>query len=106
MAKKRLSIAEQHLKSNNKELFYSEILKAIFGYVGDKFNVPFADMNKEKIIELLKSKQVSEPTIQQLIESIDNCEYAKYAPSAVSSDLARIYSNTVELITKVEDEIK
>jgi hypothetical protein len=106
MARKRLSIAEQHLKSNNKELFYIEIFKALYGYISDKLNIPVADLNKDHISETLKTKNVSEITIQQLITTLDNCEYARYAPSAVSGDLNSIYNNTVELITKIENEVK
>jgi hypothetical protein len=106
MAKKRLSLAEQHLKLNNKELFYSEVFKAVFGYISDKFNIPLADLNKENIINILTSKNISESTIQRLIEIINKCEYARYAPSQVSDELSTIYSNTVEVITKVEDEFK
>lgn len=106
MAKKRLSVAEQHLKLNNKELFYIEIFKALYGYISDKLNMPVADLNKEHISETLQTKNVSAETILKLITTLDNCEYARYAPSAVSGDLNGIYSNTVELITKIEDEIK
>jgi hypothetical protein len=106
IAKKRLSIAEQHLKSNNKEQFYIEIFKALYGYIGDKLNINAADLNKEHISEILKTKNVNDLTIQQLISTLDNCEYARYAPSAVSGDLNSIYNNTVELIMKIENEIK
>ncbi len=105
MAKKRLSLAEQHLKSGNKELFYIEIFKALYGYISDKLNIPVADLNKEHISQTLKSKNVSDATIEKLISTLDNCEYARYAPSAVSGDLSGIYNNTVELIAKTEDEI-
>lgn len=106
MAKKRLSIAEQHLKSNNKEQFYIEIFKALYGYIGDKLNISAADLNKEHISEMLKTKQVNDITIQELNTTIDSCEYARYAPSAASGDLNSIYNSTVELIMKIEDEIK
>jgi len=106
MAKKRLVLAEQHLKSNNKELFYSEVFKAVFGYISDKFNIPLADLNKEHITIILTAKKINDPTIQQLIDIINKCEYARYAPSAVSDELSNIYSNTVEVITKIEDEAK
>lgn len=105
MARKRLSIAEQHLKANNKELFYIEIFKALYGYISDKLNIPLADLNKEHISSTLKKRAVSEPTIEKLITTLDNCEFARYAPSSVSGDLNGIYNNTVELITKIEDEI-
>lgn len=106
MAKKRLSLAEQYLKSNNKEQFYVEIFKALYGYISDKLNILAADLNKEHISDKLKAKSVNEATIQQLITTLDNCEYARYAPSAASGDLNGIYQNTVELITKIENEIK
>ncbi len=106
MAKKRLSLAEQYLKSNNKEQFYMEIFKSLYGYISDKLNILAADLSKEHISNTLKAKNVNEATIQQLIETLDNCEYARYAPSAVSGDLNSIYTKTVELITKIEHEIK
>ena len=106
MAKKRLSAAEQHLKINNKELFYIEIFKALYGYISDKLNMPVADLNKEHISETLQSKNVNTETILKLITTLDNCEYARYAPSAVSGDLNHIYNSTVELITTIENEIK
>ena len=106
MAKKRLSAAEQHLKSNSKEPFYVEIFKALHGYISNKLNIPVADLNKEHISESLKTRSVSDDTISKLIATLDNCEFAHYAPGAASGDLNGIYHSTVELITKIEDEIK
>ncbi|HEY0029648.1 MAG TPA: BatD family protein [Bacteroidia bacterium] len=105
MARKRLSLASQHLKSNNKELFYIEIFRSLYGYLSDKLNIPVSDLNKEFISEKLKNKQVSGNTIGQLMSTLDNCEYARYAPGAVSGDLQNIYNSTVDLITKIEDEV-
>lgn len=105
MARKRLTVAEGHLNSNNKELFYIEIFKSLYGYISDKLNLPVAELNKEHISETLKSRSVSAPTIEKLMTTLDNCEFARYAPSAASGDLKGIYDNTVELITKIEDEI-
>jgi hypothetical protein len=106
MAKKRLTQAEEYLKANNKELFYLEISKSLYGYIGDRFNIPGADLSKENISEMLKNKSVSETTIAKLISTLDNCEFARYAPGSVSGDLLLIYNDTVELITKIEHEIK
>jgi len=103
MAKKRLILAEQYLKSNNKEKFYVEIFNALYGYVGDKLNILIADLNKEHISEKLIARSVDSETIQQLLTTLDNCEYARYSPSAVSSDINDIYNNAVQLITKIED---
>ncbi|MGQ0829664.1 MAG: BatD family protein [Bacteroidota bacterium] len=106
MAKKQLSLAEKHLKTNSKEPFYVEIFKALYGYISNKLNIPVADLNKEHISSTLKSKNVTKNTIHQLITTLDNCEYAHYAPNAASGNLKDIYNSTVELITKIEDEIR
>jgi hypothetical protein len=105
MAKKRLVLAEKHLKENNKEQFYIEIFKALYGYISDKLNIPVAELNKEHISEKLKNSNVTDATTTELIAILDSCEYARYAPSAVSGDLKNIYNTTVELITKIESEI-
>lgn len=106
LAKKHLSVAESHLNTNNKELFYIEILKAIYGYIGDRFNISAAELNKEHIAQTLKNKQVDVAVVQQLLSLIDSCEFARYAPSAASADLKSIYNSSTELIIKIEDGLK
>jgi len=106
LAKKQLSIAEKHLLLNNKDLFFNEVLNALNNYVGDKFNMSVLDLSKDKISEMLLSKQVNEQTIQQLLETLNTCEYAKYAPSSVTGDLNKVYVDTLELISKIEEQIK
>jgi hypothetical protein len=74
--------------------------------VGDKFNMSVVDLSKDKISEMLLSKQVNEQTIQQLLETLNTCEYAKYAPSSVTGDLNKVYIDTLELISQIEEQIK
>jgi hypothetical protein len=105
MAKKRLQLAEGHMRSGNKEAFYSEISKALYGYISDKLNIPAAELNKDTISARLQSKNVSANSVMKLLQVLDNCEYARYAPSAVSGNLQSIYSDTVALITDTENEI-
>lgn len=106
LAKKQLTIAEKHMLSNNKDLFFSEVLNALNKYIGDKFALPIADLSKERITEMLLSKQVKDETAKQLINTLNTCEYAKYAPSAVTGDLKQVYQDTIELISKIEEQIK
>jgi hypothetical protein len=106
LAKKQLSIAEKHLHLNNKDLFFNEVLNALNNYVGDKFNMSVVDLSKENISDMLLSKQVNEQTIQQLLETLNTCEYAKYAPSSVTGDLNKVYIDTLELISQIEEQIK
>ncbi len=106
LAKKQLVIAEKHMTSNNKDLFFTEILNALNNYIGDKFALPIADLSKERITEMLLSRNVSEATAKHLIDTLNTCEFAKYAPSAVTGDLKQVYNDTIELISQIEEQIK
>ena len=106
MAKKQLAIAEKHMISNNKDLFFTEVLNALNNYIGDKFALSIVDLSKEKISDMLLSRNVSDATTKNLIDTLNTCEYAKYAPSAVTGDLKKVYQDTIELISQIEEQIK
>jgi len=106
MAKKQLVLAEKHLKQNVTDLFFIEVSKALYDYVSNKFNIPLAELNKENISKNFMEKNVTADTLDEFMQTIDKCEYAKYAPSAVTNDLQSVYDKAVELISKIENEIK
>jgi hypothetical protein len=105
-AKKQLVSAEKQMKQNNKEAFYTEVTNALNSYLGNKFNIPVADLSKENITKELQLRQIRPDTQVKLFDTINQCEYAKYAPGAVSGDLQAVYNNTVELISAIESELK
>lgn len=104
-ARKRLQIAAGCMKQNNKESFYEEILKALWGYLGDKFNILSSELSREKVMEILSSKNTKEDILKQLNGLLDECELARYALSAVSSNLKEIYDKTADLISQFENII-
>lgn len=106
IAKKQLVQAEKHMQQNEKELFFNETLNALNKYISDKFAIAIADLSKEKIKEMLLQKQMDELIITRLIDTLNTCEYAKYAPSAVTGDLNKVYNDTVQLISDIENRFK
>jgi hypothetical protein len=106
MAKKQLVVAEKQMKANNKEQFFDEVLNALHKYIGNKFGLSIADLSKDRISDMLLSRHVSQDTTTRVIDTLNTCEYAKYAPSAVTGDLKKVYDDTVELISQIEEQIK
>jgi hypothetical protein len=106
MARKRLGIAEQHMQAGNKEKFYDEIFRALYGYLSDKLNIPVADLSKESISAALMQKNVPAGNIERLRQTIETCEFVRYAPSAAPGDLGKVYADSVDLITKLEEETR
>ena len=105
LAKKRLKIAYKYLKENNKENFYEEVIKAIWGYLSDKLTIPQSKLSKENAKDILTGKQVPGDDTNSIIELIDNCEFARYAPASKETEMDTIYSNAVKLISKLESKI-
>ena len=105
MAVQRLRMAERYMNEANRHAFYEEMLRAMWGYIGDKFNIPVASLTKEKIREELYRRNVAEATAEQFCEVISRAEEAQYAPSA-SGEMTDIYAEAVEVIAKIESAVK
>ena len=105
MAVQRLRMAERYMNEANRHAFYEEMLHAMWGYIGDKFNIPVASLTKEKIREELYRRNVAEATAEQFCEVISRSEEAQYAPSA-SGEMTDIYAEAVEVISKIESVVK
>ncbi len=104
IASKRLAVASKELAAGNKVAFFEAIAKGLYSYLSDKLNIPVADLNKENISDRLKAKSVDETIIQQLNDTLDNCEMARFAPvSGVSQQ--QIFENAKNIINEIEDKL-
>lgn len=106
IAKKRLVHAEKFLSQKKREEFYSAISQALWGYVGDKLGIPLSDLSQDSIKTTLTSRKVNDASIEKLINTINHCEFARFAPSSGSHEMEMIYKNTIELITSIEEELR
>ncbi len=106
MASKRLKAAEVGMKSNQREVFYDEILKALWGYTSDKLNIPLSDLNKENIAEVFRQRNLSEEDIADYMYILDSCEFARYAPAKDEHELGNMYKKTSKVILNLEKSIK
>lgn len=105
VAKKQLAHAEKFMKNNDTENFFINILSALYNYTEHKMNISTAEHSKEKVIQELKEKNVSEETINELVKLLDECEFARYAPASQSGNLEDVYSRAENIITKIEDVV-
>ncbi len=106
VASKRLKLAGKLLKENKKEEFYDEVLKAVWGYLSDKLNIPVASLTKDNVETELSGYGVSEELIKQFMDILNTCEFARYAPAQGSQEMDKLYEGTVQAIDKMESTIK
>lgn len=105
-ATKRLKTARKLMAENNATAFYEETMKALWGYVGDKLNIPVSELSKDNVREKLTVRQLSNDLIDQFLRTLDDCEFARFAPGDPADTMDKIYASAEEVINKMESELK
>ncbi|MCU6768192.1 BatD family protein [Barnesiella propionica] len=106
VATKRLKIAGKYLKEHQKEKFYDEVLKAMWGYLSDKLSLPLSELTKDNVSAELNRYGAGEELIRDIINILNTCEFAQYAPSQSDEAMDKLYADTVDAIGKMENTKK
>ncbi|MBO5728589.1 MAG: BatD family protein [Paludibacteraceae bacterium] len=107
VARRRLKVAEQQLKLGNKDAFYDEILKSLWGYLSDKLSIPVSQLNKDNIALRLSQHSVSDEVVVQFMQLLNDCEFERYAPIGnKETAMTNMFESTVKLISTLENTIK
>ncbi len=106
MALKRLKKSAIHLKKNDKEGFYEELSRALWGYISDKLAIPQAQLNRDNARSILIECNANDQTTADFLDILDTCEYARYSPQAEHQERDYLYKKAVETISKLESQLK
>lgn len=105
MAVQRFRSARKYMELQDRRAFYEEMLRALWGYVSDKLNIPVANLTKENVYSELIDRGVAEADAQRFVSIIALCDEAQYAPSA-EAHMSQVYTEGVELVSEMESKIK
>lgn len=106
VAVKRMKQAGKLLTDNKKDAFYDEVLKALWGYISDKLNIPVSRLSKDNIEEELRNYGVDDILIKEFLETLNDCEFARFAPGDDNQAMDKVYSASLKVISKMENSIK
>lgn len=106
VATKRMKNAGKLLTEKKTSAFYDEVLKAMWGYISDKLNIPVSQLSKDNIEEELARYGVSEELVKAFINTLNECEFAQYAPGNQNDAMDKIYASAIDVISKMENSIK
>ncbi len=106
MAKKRLAGARRMLDQRNLPEFFNETANALWGFVSDRLSIPVSELSKDAAAESLRKRNVKEESISMLVQTLDQCELARFTSAASSLDPETIYNDSIRIITQLENEIK
>ncbi|MBQ6728988.1 MAG: protein BatD [Bacteroidales bacterium] len=102
VARGRLKNAYQHLKAKDQERFYVEMSQALWGYIADKLGIERSKLSMDTVSETMKKKQVPDELTQQFVDTLNNCEFARFAPGSAEEKMDDLYQQGIDVISKAE----
>lgn len=105
VARKRLKKAEHYLNRHDEVHFYEEISQVLWGYVSDKFHLPLGLLSMDTARQKLSEHNMPQERIDEFLETLNQCEYVRFAPSAEITP-EKMYDKTFDFLTRMEKELK
>lgn len=103
MAKSRLKTAKSLMTANNHTAFYSEISRALFGYLEDKLHIPKSEFSLDTAIQQLQNANVSQEILDDLKTCAEKCEFIRFAPKEDGIQaMNQIYNDSANVIIEIE----
>ena len=106
VAKTRLLKANKFKKEANDKAFFDEIAQALWGYIADKFSIQQASLSVETVKGALTEKGVDEVVIDNFINTLNNIEFARFAPGDASGKMETVYNEAMNAIMQAEKALK
>lgn len=105
VALQRFRAARRYMELQERHAFYEEMLRALWGYMSDKFNIPVANLTKENVREELHKRGISAEQSQRFTAIVTQCDEAQYSPVA-TAQMSDVYAEGVDFISRIESAIK
>ena len=61
---------------------------------------------KDNVEEKLRNYGVSDELIKDFLNALNECEFARFAPGDESQAMDKVYSSSLEVMSKMENSIK
>lgn len=105
VAKGRLKSAYGFLKNNDQAHFYEEMSQALWGYISDKLGIERSVLSMDTVKEAMMGKGIDEELSNQFVDTLNTCEFARFAPGDAAAKMESLYEKGLEVIMKVEKAI-
>lgn len=105
IATKRLKKAHKLMLAGKQGDFYDEVLRALWGYVSYKLNMPVEQLSRDNITEKLEMHAVDGATIEKFTQALDECEFERYAPGDAAGNMNKTFDSAMTGIMEIENAI-
>ncbi len=102
VASRRLRAAAKLMAGGREAEFYDEVLRALWGYAGDKLGMPAGELSRENVAERFAAVAIENSVTGAFVGAIDECEYARYAPGEARGKMDAVYDKAAGAITAAD----
>ena len=106
VAVKRLRKADKLMKEGRDGEFFDEVLRALWGYVSDKLDMPSEKLLRENVEQKLTESGVGEQTVEKFIKALDECEFERYAPGDKGVSMNKTFDSAMTAIMEIETDMR
>lgn len=106
VAKARLKNARKYLDNKDQDHFYEEMSQALWGYISDKLGIERSVLSMVTAKEAMMDKGIDEALANEFIETLNTCEFARFAPGDAASKMEELYGKGIDVVMKVEGRVR
>jgi hypothetical protein len=104
-ARKRLKKASKLLGAGQINEFYEETARAIWAYLGDRFSIQQAELSVDNVLNNLQESGVEQNILTELKQTLEFCEYIRFAPGANSATPGEVLEKAGNTIRQMEQHL-
>lgn len=105
-ALKRMKSAEKLLHKGSDKDYYAEVIRSLYGYLADKLNIGMSEINRSRIEQEFRNRQLPEEVFMHFSQVLETCEFAQYAPNVDAEKKENVFEEAIEAIVEVENALK
>lgn len=103
VALRRLKRARTYMAAGDENHFFEEILRALWGYMGDKLLIDVANLTKERVRGELNERGFPPERVDEFLSLVAECEFSQYSPAA-GIKMDKAYAASLDLMDRFESK--
>jgi hypothetical protein len=102
-ARKRFRVAEIHIRGNRPAKFFGELARVLYDHIEERTGQPVLSMTRDELRGFLKDRGFEAETVQEIDQSLETFDFARFAPSAAGPGEMRAQMRKLkELLRMIE----
>ncbi len=106
IARKRLQKAMDLMVKGQAAAFYDEVLRALWGYAGDRMNMRPEELSRDNVQTVFEQHHIDGETIRRFVDALDECEFERYAPGDPAGNMQKTFEKAMTAIMDIETFLK